>query len=103
MKFTYYFRVRVGKQTSTLIVKYEGYRGSVYTISNGKTIKFTHLDKNAVKIDEKHSSKRWPKYIDCTINENGFQIEYKGKISNIKVDTFAHLGFIDVISFEAYE
>jgi hypothetical protein len=82
---------------------HEGYGGYDYTISNGKIIKFRDFDAQAFKVDEKHSSKRWPKYIDCTINEDGLQIEYKGQISNIEVHTFTHQGFIDVISFEAYE
>jgi len=97
------FRVRVGKQTPRLTVVYKGYGGTSYTISNGKTIKFRDFGYKTFKVDEKHSSKRWPKYIDCTINEDGLQVEYKGQISNIEIHTFAHVGFIDVISFEAYE
>jgi len=103
MKIVYHFRVRVGKQTSQLTVVYEGYGGTKYTISNGKIIKFHNFDAQAFKVDKKHSSKRWPKYIDCTINEDGLQIEYKGQINNIEVHTLTHQGFIDVISFEAYE
>ena len=103
MKIVYHFRVKVGKQTSQLTVVYEGYGGTNYTISNGKIIKFRGFNAKAFKVDEKHSSKRWPKYIDCTINEDKLQVEYKDQISNIDVHTFAHQGFIDVISFEAYE
>ena len=103
MKIVYHFRVRVGKQTSQLTVVYEGYGGTNYTISNGRIIKFRGFCDDAFKINEKKSRKRWPKYIDCTINENGLQIEYKGHINNIDVHTFTHQGFIDVISFEAYE
>lgn len=103
MKIVYHFRVRVGKQTPKLTVVYEGYGGTDYTICNKKTIKFRDFSAESFKVDEKHSSKRWPKYIDCTINENELQIEYKGQINNIEIHTFTHQGFIDGISFEAYE
>ena len=103
MKINYYFRVKVGKQTCRLTVVYEGYGGTSYTISNNKIVKFHGFGNDVFKIDEKHSSKRWPKYIDCTINENGLQVEYKGQIKNIEVHTLVRLGFINTISFEAYE
>jgi len=103
LKIVYYFRVRVGKQTSLLKIKYEGYGGTNYTISNGKIVKFRSVGDDVFKIDEKHSSKRWPKYMNCTINEDGLKVEYKGQINNIEIGTFVHFGFIDVISFEAYE
>jgi hypothetical protein len=104
-KIEYHFRVRVGKQTPQVTVVYEGYCGDNYTISNGKIIKFHSIDDGVFKVDEKHSSKRWPKYIDCTINEDGLQIEYKGQISNIEVRTHVNpcTSFINIISFETYE
>lgn len=105
MKIVYHFRVRVGKQISQLTVVYEGYGGTNYTISNGKIIKFRDFDAQAFKVDEKHSSKRWPKYIDCTINEDGLQIGYKGQINHIEVRPHVNpcTTFINIISFEAYE
>lgn len=106
MKIKYFFRVRVGKQTSQLtVVHEEGYSGDDYTISNGKIIKFRGFCDDVFKINEKKSRKRWPKYIDCTINKNGLQVEYKGHINNIDVGTHINpcTGYIDIISFEAYE
>jgi hypothetical protein len=99
-KINYFFKVRVGKQTPRLKVVYEGYGGMNFTISNGKIIKFHTFGSDVFKVDEKRSSKRWPKYINCTINEDGLQVEYKGQISNIEIQDCLYRGFI---TFEAYE
>ena len=104
MKKNYYFRVRVGKQTRQLAVVYEGFGGRYYTISNGKIINLrTFGTDESFRVDEKHSSKRWSKYFDYTINKDGLQVEYKQQIKNIDVRTFTHCGSIDTICFEAYE
>ena len=100
----YYFRVRVGKQNPQLVIACEGWVLGDFTISNGKKVKIlTFSTYESFRVDEKHSSKRWSKYFDYTINKDGLEVEYKRQINNIDVRTFTHCGLIDTFCFEAYE
>ena len=105
MKIKYFFKVRVGKETSQLTVEYEGYGGDKFAFTDSKAIKIQGFFEDKFKVDENKSCKKWPMYIDCTINEDGLQVEYKGQIKKIDVKTHINhcTGFIDIISFEAYK
>jgi hypothetical protein len=104
MELKYFFRVRVGKQISQLRVDYKGYGGDRFTISENKIVKIPGYNNESFKVNEKWSHKRWPKYLEYKINEDGLQVKYFGNINHIEAVIHKNLATkeIDFIVFEAY-
>ena len=101
----YFFRVGGGKIMHLLVVNANGYAPRDFSVLNNKIIKISSEDMG-FEINTKSSHKKWNKYFDLYIDENGFQVEFKVPIKRIDVDIFGDStvgGYTKIYSFIGYE